>query len=327
MTENRLDVRLVLGYVLLGMVVTGCGATWAEPALAPTGAATEPPPTPTVAAAEPPLTPTRAATVALAPTLIPIVQVEDTLAASAVVTPTLSWEDEAMMLTVVFDNVPYDPRLQTGWGFAAWLEFGDRTVLFDTGADGAVLLANMATLGLDARAIDIVVLSHIHGDHTAGLTGLLAANPEVTVYLPRAFPAGFKEQVRAAGAEIVQVNAPTEILPGLWSTGQMGSGIVEQALVVRTEKGLLVITGCAHPGVDEMVACARDVGQDEVALVVGGFHLGGASQARIREIVSAFRRLRVQHVAPCHCTVDAAREAFRVAFGEKYHHCGVGWQW
>ncbi|MBN1138246.1 MAG: MBL fold metallo-hydrolase [Anaerolineae bacterium] len=240
-----------------------------------------------------------------------------------------------MILTVVFDNNPYDPRLQTGWGFAAWLEYGGQTVLFDTGADGVVLLDSMATLGLDPKAIDIVVLSHIHGDHTGGLASLLAVDPQactergecITVYIPQAFPAGFKEQARTAGAEVMQVDAPTEILPGLWSTGQMGTGIIEQALLVQTGKGLVVITGCAHPGVDEMVARAREVGQDEVALVMGGFHLGGASRARIMEIIDRFHVLGVQQVAPCHCTGDQAREIFHVAFGENYHPCGVGWQW
>jgi 7,8-dihydropterin-6-yl-methyl-4-(beta-D-ribofuranosyl)aminobenzene 5'-phosphate synthase len=232
-----------------------------------------------------------------------------------------------MTLTVVFDNNAFDPRLQTGWGFAAWLEYGGRVVLFDTGADGAVLLDNLTTLGMEPKAIDIVVLSHIHGDHTGGLAGLLAVNPQVTVYLPQAFPAQFKEQVCAAGATVVEVTGPLEILPGLWSTGQMGTGIVEQALVARTEKGLVVVTGCAHPGVDEMVARAKQVGRDEIALVVGGFHLGGASRGRIEEIIAAFRRLGVQQVAPCHCTGDQARDLFREVYGEEFYACGVGWQW
>ena len=152
--------------------------------------------------------------------------------------------NKMVALTVVFDNNPFDPRLRTSWGFAAWLEYGDRTVLFDIGGDGRLLLSNMAMLGLDPRTIDIVVLSHIHGDHTGGLASLLAVNPQVSVYLPHAFPTRFKEQVRAAGAAVVEVDAPIETrsVPGLWSTGQMGTGIVEQSLVARTEKGMVVVT-------------------------------------------------------------------------------------
>jgi 7,8-dihydropterin-6-yl-methyl-4-(beta-D-ribofuranosyl)aminobenzene 5'-phosphate synthase len=240
-----------------------------------------------------------------------------------------------MALTIVFDNnpaalptaSPYNFRLQTGWGFAAWIEYGEHTLLFDTGADGAVLLDNMAVLGLDPHAVEVVVLSHIHGDHTGGLASLLSMNPDITVYLPQAFPARFKEQVRAAGAAVEEVDAPRQILPGLWSTGQMGSGIIEQALVARTEKGLVVVTGCAHPGVDEMVARAKEVGRDEIALVVGGFHLGGASRGRIEQIIGKLRRLGVQQVAPCHCTGDQARELFRQAYGQDFYASGVGWQW
>jgi 7,8-dihydropterin-6-yl-methyl-4-(beta-D-ribofuranosyl)aminobenzene 5'-phosphate synthase len=185
----------------------------------------------------------------------------------------------------------------------------------------------MAALGLDPKTIDIVVLSHAHGDHTGGLASLLAVNPQIHVYLPQAFPASVKEQVRATGAEVVQVDGPTEILPGLWSTGQMGTRIVEQALIARTAGGLVVVTGCAHPGVDEMVARAREVSRDEVALVVGGFHLGSASRGRVEEIIGEFRRLGVRQVAPCHCTGDQARKLFRQAYGEAFHACGAGWQW
>jgi 7,8-dihydropterin-6-yl-methyl-4-(beta-D-ribofuranosyl)aminobenzene 5'-phosphate synthase len=232
-----------------------------------------------------------------------------------------------MNLTVVFDNNALDPRLRTGWGFAAWLEYAGHIVLFDTGADGAVLLGNLAALGLDPQAVEMVVLSHIHGDHTGGLASLLAENPEVTVYLPQAFPNYFKEQARAAGATVIEVTGPAEILPGLWSTGAMGTRIVEQALVARTEGGLVVVTGCAHPGVDEMVARAADVAQGDIALVAGGFHLGSATQGRVKAIIDAFRRLGVHQVAPCHCTGDGARALFRQAYGEDYYACGVGWHW
>ena len=77
-----------------------------------------------------------------------------------------------MSLTVIYDNNAYDPHLRTGWGFAAWLEYTGRTVLFDTGAEGGLLLGNMRALDLDPRAIEIVVLSHIHGDHVGGLASL-----------------------------------------------------------------------------------------------------------------------------------------------------------
>jgi 7,8-dihydropterin-6-yl-methyl-4-(beta-D-ribofuranosyl)aminobenzene 5'-phosphate synthase len=232
-----------------------------------------------------------------------------------------------MIVTVIFDNNPFDPRLRTSWGFAAWLEYGDQTILFDTGGDGALLLSNMAVLDLDPKAIDIAVLSHSHGDHTGGMPAVLGANPQLTVFVPRSFPARYKRQLRARGASTVEVGDAIEILPGLWSTGQIGTRLVEQALVAKTEQGLVIVTGCAHPGVDKMVARGKRGDRDEIALVVGGFHLGGASRRRMEEIASEFQRLGVRQVAPCHCTGDKARQMLRQAFGEDFFACGVGWQW
>lgn len=304
-------IRAILLGLLLALAVAGC--TWP--------------------AAEPTATPAWLPGATPPPTLLP-------QAPEVSIPEGTDSEGATMSLTVVFDNnpplsIPATPAasrapasaLQTGWGFAAWLVYDGRTVLFDTGADGAVLLGNLAALGLNPADVEIVVLSHNHGDHTGGLARLLAANPDVTVYLPAAFPERFKAQVRAATAAVVEVNGPREILPGLWSTGQMGSDLVEQALVARTGEGLVVVTGCAHPGVADMVARAREVGGGEVALVVGGFHLGSAGRVQVEEIIARFRQLGVRQVAPCHCTGDEARAMFQEAYGPDYHACALGWQW
>jgi 7,8-dihydropterin-6-yl-methyl-4-(beta-D-ribofuranosyl)aminobenzene 5'-phosphate synthase len=96
---------------------------------------------------------------------------------------------EPTTLTVVYDNRSADPRLGTAWGFACLIETSATTILFDTGGDGQLLMDNLTALGIDPQAIDAVVLSHIHSDHTGGLDRLLAANDRLTVYLPRSFPA------------------------------------------------------------------------------------------------------------------------------------------
>ena len=226
-------------------------------------------------------------------------------------------------MTVVYDNNAYDPRLRTAWGFACLVERGDLTLLFDTGGDAATLLSNMETLGLDPAEVDIVVLSHIHGDHVGGLGGILAVNEETTVYLPRSFPASFKEQAKSY-AHVVEVHEPMEIAEGIYTTGEMGAGIIEQSLVVATDPGLVVISGCAHPGIVNIVAKAKETMREEVHLVMGGFHLGGASQATIEGIVEDFRKLGVQKAAPCHCSGDRAREMFAAEYGEDFIEAGVG---
>lgn len=237
--------------------------------------------------------------------------------------PTAVMEKEKVLITVVYDNNAYDPQLQTAWGFGCVVQRGETTILFDTGGDGAILLSNMAALGLDPREIDVVVLSHIHGDHTGGLGDLLATGVRPTIYVPASFPASFKRQVRAI-TTLQEVDEPQEILPGIYTTGQMGNGIVEQALVIETTQGLVVITGCAHPGVANMVRRAGQIDENGVYLVLGGFHLGGASRSRIAGIITAFREMGVQKVAPCHCTGDQALTMFAAEYGDDFIRNGVG---
>ncbi len=233
-------------------------------------------------------------------------------------------EERTVSFTVVYDNNPYDDRLRTAWGFACLVETGTARVLFDTGGEGSILLGNMAILGFDPLEIDAVVLSHSHADHTGGLGALLDRGARPVVYVPASFAASFRNRIRAA-TELVEVTGPREIVPGIHTTGQVGDGLVEQALVVETSAGLVVVTGCAHPGVVEMVRRAREYLGDETAWVIGGFHLGGAGDARIEGIIGAFRSMGVRRVAPCHCTGERARELFARAFGAAYSAAGVGW--
>lgn len=228
-----------------------------------------------------------------------------------------------MRITVVYDNQAYDSRLQTAWGFACLIEQGQTTILFDTGGDGKILLSNMELLDLDPRDVDIVVLSHIHGDHTGGLKSLLATGVRPLIYVPRAFPDDYKTSVRTF-TELIEVDQAIEIIDGVYTTGQMGSSIIEQALALKTTSGLVVITGCAHPGVVEMVRRAKEVGEDQLYLVLGGFHLGRTSKARMQEIIASFQRLGVQKVAPCHCTGDKAVGFFREVYGQDFIWSGVG---
>lgn len=251
-------------------------------------------------------------------------QVEVTGTPVAVPTPVVSSGGRPVTITVVFDNNAYRPGLETAWGFACIVQLGDRSILFDTGADGRMLLANMAALGFHPDELATVVLSHAHADHTEGLDALLKANPDVTVFLPQAFPASFKDRVRTLGAQVVEVSGPVEIAPGLWSTGQMGSDIIEQALAVQTVSGLTVITGCAHPGIVEMTRKAREVGNGEIDLVLGGFHLSAARSAAVQQVASGLHELGVARVAPCHCTGAGAVAQLATAFGEGYQRCGVG---
>jgi 7,8-dihydropterin-6-yl-methyl-4-(beta-D-ribofuranosyl)aminobenzene 5'-phosphate synthase len=190
-------------------------------------------------------------------------------------------------------------------------------------------------MAIDPMGIRTVVLSHAHGDHTGGLGGLLSTGVRPTVYVLRSFPRRFKADVRSL-TTLVEVAGPMEIRPGIHTTGEVGSGLVEQALAMEIADGadgihpaderhsLVVVTGCAHPGVVKMVRRAKESVGGEVALVMGGFHLGDASRRQIERIIADFRDLDVRQVAPCHCTGGRAMRMFAEEYGDDFVKVGVG---
>ena len=227
-----------------------------------------------------------------------------------------------LTITVTYDNNLYREKLENGWGFSCLIRGMEKTILFDTGGNSSILLRNMKKLDIDSG--EVVVLSHIHGDHVGGFYGFLEKNSKVVVYLPGSFPESFKDEVKECGAKVVEIRQPLKICENVYSTGELGVWIKEQALIVRTEKGLIVITGCAHPGIVKIVSKAKDLIKDDVLLVMGGFHLGGESRGKIEKIISSFKKLGVQHVGPCHCSGDLARKLFEREYGKNYIDVGVG---
>jgi 7,8-dihydropterin-6-yl-methyl-4-(beta-D-ribofuranosyl)aminobenzene 5'-phosphate synthase len=227
-------------------------------------------------------------------------------------------------ITIVYDNNRYDSRLTTAWGFSCLVNLLQQVVLFDTGGDGTVLLHNMTKLGIDPEEIDAVVLSHVHADHVGGLAHFLEYNSKVTVYMPASFPQQLKDQVRTTGAKLEEIDKARELFDGAFTTGELNGGIKEQSLLLRTPNGLVVITGCAHPGILNIVERAKEVSKENVYLLMGGFHLGGASTSQVNHIAEGLRQLGVEKVAPCHCSGEVARRLFSDYFGDNYIDCGAG---
>jgi len=228
-----------------------------------------------------------------------------------------------LAITVVHDNYPHRDTLRTAWGFSAYVTGPERTILFDTGSDGTLLLENMARLQIEPGSVEALVLSHVHPDHTGGLTGFLNENPHVRVYLPASFPARFRDVVRGYGAIVVEVNEPCDICPNVHSTGILGRRVKEQALMIRTDRGLVVLTGCAHPGITGILKTVTRL-HEEILLVMGGFHLEWATVRKVEKIITAFRSHGVQYVAPTHCSGDKARALFQRHYGPHYLDVGVG---
>lgn len=227
-------------------------------------------------------------------------------------------------ITVVYDNTSFVEGLRSDWGFACVVEGLERTILFDTGADGDLLMDNITRLTGDPAEIETVFLSHRHWDHVDGLEQLLLTVPDVEVFLTESFPDEVRRIVTARGATLREVRGPVEVCPGAWSTGEMAGDPEEQSLLIVTDRGVLVITGCSHPGISNIVRHAGELTGREVLLVMGGFHLRGRPDEEIRTIIQDFRDMGVLFTGPCHCTGEDQIRMFAEAYGENQLEMGVG---
>ncbi|MBN1389839.1 MAG: MBL fold metallo-hydrolase [Candidatus Thermoplasmatota archaeon] len=211
-----------------------------------------------------------------------------------------------MELTILYDNEALE-GFRKGWGFSCLVEHRERKILFDTGWDGRKLTYNMKKAGIRKEDIDIIVLSHDHWDHIGGLTRVLY--PGVEVYVPAFFSKRLKNEI-SEQARLHEVEGPVEVMEGIYLTGQLGERTREQAMAVDTGKGLLVITGCSHPGLDVMIDGAGRFGR--VTGVLGGFH-GFSDIEKLKDLT---------FIAPCHCT-ERKKEILE-RFGKQARTCGSG---
>ena len=208
-----------------------------------------------------------------------------------------------MRVTIVYDNEVKQPRLKSDWGFSCLIEAPDMPqVLFDTGASGSILLHNMRELELDPSAIGIVVLSHSHWDHVGGLSDFLQVNKEAEIYPPASL------RGTISGRKVTIVREAIQICQNVFTTGELKG--IEQSLAVNTDKGILAIVGCSHPGVGDILDAAS--GWGKVYGIVGGFH-------GFRD----FKRLEgLSLICPCHCT--SYKSEIKHLFPQQCVDCGAG---
>jgi 7,8-dihydropterin-6-yl-methyl-4-(beta-D-ribofuranosyl)aminobenzene 5'-phosphate synthase len=225
-------------------------------------------------------------------------------------------------ITIVYDDYPFQAGLKTGHGFSCLVRGMEKTILFDTGEEnGEILLQNLRALKVNPKDVDLVVISHEHNDHVGGLAAFLRENNQVTVFLPASSNPDIAKSVMEAKAKCVLVNDSLEICKNVYLTGQI---IFEQALVLNTEKGLVVITGCAHPGIVNLLSRAKKILPRNIYLVLGGFHLRNAAEDWVKKIIGNFRELGVLKVGATHCTGDRAIQLFKDDYGDNYIPLGVG---
>ncbi|HKL13474.1 MAG TPA: MBL fold metallo-hydrolase [Halanaerobiales bacterium] len=231
---------------------------------------------------------------------------------------------EDLSMTIIYDNYSYQENLSTDWGFSCYIEGLHDNILFDTGKNGVILLDNMERLAIKPEIIDTIILSHHHQDHTGGLNDFLNSNNEVDVYIPNSFLDMQKQNIKQAGANLINIVDSTKICDSVFSTGELGVVVKEQSLIIKTNKGLVIITGCAHPGVVKIVKKAKELYSEDIYLLMGGFHLNDENTSEIKEIAEQLKKEGVIKVAPSHCSGDKARNIFSPVFKDNYIISGVG---
>ncbi len=232
-----------------------------------------------------------------------------------------------MRIKVIFDKRALKEGLRTGWGVSFLV---NDKILFDTGENGEWLLENVRALGVDEKKIEAVVISHDHWDHTGGLWELLKAKNDLTVYSCPGFSKEFKDKVKEAQAKLIESERFSEIAQDIFVTGEIkgayhGKYMPEQALVLKTDKGLSVITGCAHPGILKMVEKVKSkFSKEAVYLVLGGFHLMESDRRAIEIVAESFKKMGVVKAAPTHCSGEAAEDVFKNSYADNFIAIKVG---
>jgi 7,8-dihydropterin-6-yl-methyl-4-(beta-D-ribofuranosyl)aminobenzene 5'-phosphate synthase len=171
-----------------------------------------------------------------------------------------------MKITIIYDNTAYDKNLIGDFGFACLVEAHDKRILFDTGAKGPILLSNMRKLDIDPESIDEIFISHDHWDHQGGLGEFLKIRP-VRVYVPSEF------QTIVNSPDVIRISKPIKLHDGIYSTSELKGieyDLTEISLAVQTTKGIVVVVGCSHPLVGQILDDASQWG--DIYAIVGGLH-------------------------------------------------------
>lgn len=262
-------------------------------------------------------------------------------------------------ITILYDAFGNDPAMQKDWGYAAFIEYDGKRILFDTGNNPEVLEQNAAAKHVDLSKLDFVVMSHRHGDHMGGLSYLLRVNPRVKIYAPKEgfgvyggdLPSTFyrkdpslppeqryyngapPEMMRFGsawpGATFELIDKNTEIAPNIYLIALVSDKpgtleLRELSLAINTPEGVVIVVGCSHPGIDRIVAAAAAI-NPRIHVIAGGFHLVVTRDADIEKVVAALHdTYKVEYVAPGHCTGEPAFAALQKAFGDRYLYAGLG---
>jgi len=237
-------------------------------------------------------------------------------------------EVEFVRITTIVDNSAWKEELASIWGLSFYFEViaGNKkhAILMDTSGSISAFSRNASKLGLNLFEVDSVFISHWHSDHCGALSQLLPLlKPQTTVYVPSENAFVFK-QIRSYGDVPRICRKPIEFISGMMSTGEMSNGIREHSLLINVKnKGLVILVGCSHPGIINILKRAQKVSAvDTIFAVMGGFHISSIGEGT--KVGKFLCELDVKLVSPCHCTSVDAKQGIAKVVGERYVKNGSG---
>jgi len=231
--------------------------------------------------------------------------------------------ENVVSITIIYDNYQVDDRLKTDWGFACLIEFEGQKILFDAGREAGLYGKNMDLLGIMPEEIPTLFISHEHGDHTAGVPWIIESNPSVNCYLPSSYAAQLKAR-DALPPNSKSIAKPAHISGPFYTTGDDFDSFNEQGLIVKTENGGILITGCGHPGPVEMVKVFEEELGIQIYAIVGGLHLMRNTPEDVGKIAASLKEAGIKQICPTHCTGDQSISMLAESFGKGYIPGGTG---
>ena len=224
-----------------------------------------------------------------------------------------------MRLQLIAEGSTGEDRLARRWGLSFLL---GEEVLFDAFGDEKVFLENISKFKIDTGRIRHIVISHDDWDHIAGLWYLMEKRKDLRVYICPNAGKQFKERIRTYGVEVVEAGAPVKIADGIYTSGELTSPgadsvIYEQSLAVKTDRGVSVICGCAHPGVISIISSVKNIYKKNADMLIGGLHLKDTEEEAVLALSENMRKAGINRVLPLHCT---GKEAVRIM----QNHFGPG---
>jgi 7,8-dihydropterin-6-yl-methyl-4-(beta-D-ribofuranosyl)aminobenzene 5'-phosphate synthase len=236
-----------------------------------------------------------------------------------------------MKITTLVDNDVWMRGLASSWGLSLYVEIDSgeerHRLLMDTSGSSNVLFSNAGKLEVDLSDVEAIFVSHWHLDHCGALSHVLPLlRPQTPVYVPSMNPSGIRTIRDAEGTPVVCSDS-VSLMDGVMSTGEMMGGLSEHSLVINIrDKGLVVLAGCSHPGIVNIVKRAQQVsGVSKVYAVIGGFHISSKREGEY--VAESLQKIGVRLVSPCHCTGANAKDAIAEIMNDKCIKNGSGKVW